>query len=143
MLQAIHKSMGRESFTDIRLYELLSSGFILMDDCYVLKKFYEGNKHIKASDFVDRTGYESFINSFHIDDYIEDDFLNQSIFCAKLLFEEWKKLSTNVSLEVIIIETDFGFNIKFHSIRDNEIWINEDDLDKFSESIMICRSTSP
>lgn len=139
MFHLVSRTLTKNSSIDNRLAELISDGFVTIGDCCVLNSLYENNRHIKPSDFEDKTGFECFVNSFHIDDYVEDDFLSQSLLFSDLLFQEWKSLMTDTSLEVIISETDFGINIKFHVMRDDEVWINDSDLDKFEEALFVCR----
>lgn len=133
-----------ESFLDKlqlnqELNEILKAGFTFVQDCWIMKSMYEGNLHIKLTDFPDKTGYECFINSIHIDDYFDSDLLFYAFVFVEKLSIEWKKLENQFSLEVIMSETDFGYNIKWHTVRVSEKWILEPDLNKFEEGITIFR----
>ncbi|SEI52191.1 hypothetical protein SAMN05216327_102202 [Dyadobacter sp. SG02] len=139
MFYLVNQMLTISNSIDDRLVELISGGFVVVDDCYILKSLYENNRHIKLREFEDKTGFECFVNSFHVDDYIEDDFLIQSLLFTGLLFQEWKGLSTNAILEVIVSETDFGMNVKFHAMRNGEVWANDSDLDEFEEALLVVR----
>jgi hypothetical protein len=140
MFQLILKHIGVGKKLAPSLLEIFSDGFLVMNDCYFLNKLFQQQAHINASDFVDKTGYECFINSLHIDDYVENDFFIQAMLLTERLISEWNKLNNHLILEVVLSETDFGVNVKFHVLRQNENWVNENELNKFSEAIMICRS---
>ena len=43
-------------------------------------------------------------------------------------------------LKSIISLTDYGASVRFHLIRQNEYWIEESDIDKFHEPILIFTS---
>lgn len=139
MFQLILRQIGVGKKLEPSLLEIFSDGFLVMNDCYFLKELFQQQTHANASDFVDKTGYECFINSLHIDDYVKNDFFIQAMFLTERVILEWNKLNNHLLLEVILSETDFGVNVKFHVLRQNEIWINENELNKFSEAVMICR----
>jgi len=42
---------------------------------------------------------------------------------------------------LVLSETDFGFNLKFHLLREEENWINENDIDKFEEALIVFKSS--
>lgn len=140
MFQLILRQIGIGERLESPLQEILSEGFLVINDCYVLKGLFEQQNHVSVSDFVDKTAYECFINSIHIDDYVKNDFFIQAMFLTERLILEWNKLTNHLVLQVIISETDFGVNVKFHVLRQNEIWIDGRELNKFSEAVMICRS---
>ncbi|MFN5310724.1 MAG: hypothetical protein ACK5C0_14840 [Candidatus Kapaibacterium sp.] len=119
------------------LRAIVESGFILHNGCYFLKSLYNKQTHIKESDFIDLTGFECFINSIHIDDYAEIDLFEQAILFADELINLWKNQKSGLVLKLILSETDFGFNVKFHTFRKGQDWIVEDELEKFEEAIIV------
>lgn len=119
------------------LQELLSEGFIFHKECYFLRSLYKQQNHINQSDFIDNTGYECFINSIHFDDYVNTDVLEQALLFSDNLIKVWNVQNNGLALKLILSETDFGFNLKFHLHREDEQWINENDIDKFDEALII------
>jgi hypothetical protein len=143
--QKLFSLLLKELSKDTTLHPKLSlflknNPFIFNNECYVLKKVMERNKHMQETDFIDKTGYECFINSIHIDDYINSDLLIQSILFIKKILLRWNKLNNNLTLRLILSETDFGFNIKFHVVRANEEWINPTTIVTRKEALLIIDS---
>ena len=137
MFHLLMKNVSSNKKLETSLQELVLSGFIEVDGCYFLQKLFNQQKHISSLDFIDKTGYECFVNSIHIDDYIEEDLFIQGLLYSDKIISEWLKLENNTTLEVILSETDFGFQIKFHVSRPNENWILESDLNIFKEALLI------
>lgn len=140
MLNLFIKKVAVNSKLCTPLQKLISGGFIFHNGCYFLRSLYGIQSHISESDFIDATGYECFINSIHIDDYVEIDLFEQAMLFADKLIELWKIQNNGLILTVILSETEFGFNIKFHTCRKNEQWINEDEMDKFEEAMILLNS---
>ena len=124
----------------ISLQKLLDSGFKNSNDCYFLETLFNQQSHIQQSDFIDKTGYECFINSIHIDDYVEKDYFEQAILFASNLVELWNCSNYGKKLLIIVSETDFGFNLKFHLKRESEQWIDIKDINKFEEALIVIHS---
>ena len=122
------------------LLHLSNGGFIENNGCYFLKKLYNINRHLKESNFPDKTGFECFVNSIHIDDYTNDDFLAQAIFFLNEIFINWSQDGDKI-LKGIIGQTEYGANIKFHVVRDGENWIDEKKIDEFKDGLIIQTST--
>jgi hypothetical protein len=122
------------------LAALLSDGFVIQGNCYFLKKLFDSQISVKKEDFIDCTGYECFINSIHIDDYVNSDFLDQAYFFLEEVFKLWNNSHNKLTLRGIISETEFGANIKFHVVRESEKWIVESEIENFEEAIIISNS---
>jgi hypothetical protein len=142
MFYLIFNSIFINQKLSLELSQFFNEGFVLINGCYFLKKLHKHNTKIFESHFIDKTGYESCVNSFHTDDYIKNDLFEQTILFSDLLIKEWQELKTNLNLIVIISQTDFGYNIKFHTERLNEKYINENELHKFNEAILIIKSNT-
>jgi hypothetical protein len=119
-----------------RLSFLLDKGIVEQNGCYFLRYFFP-RAHVSHGDFIDKTGCECFINSFHIDDYIDDHYLEEAFSYVFCLFEQWKAAHNSLRLKAIIAGTDSGANVRFHVIRDNERWVDEENLEQFEEGICI------
>jgi len=137
MLLCIFKQISENKKLNDNLNHLLLEGFLFYEDCCFLTTLYKQQNHINKSDFIDKTGYECFINSVHIDDYVEKDLFEQVILFSIKLIELWNNQNNKLILNMILSETDFGFNLKFHVYRENERWINENEICKFEEAIII------
>jgi hypothetical protein len=125
---------------DKKLTALLGDGFEFINGCIFLKSLYKNQGHIKENDFIDKTGFECFINSFHVDDYVDKDFISQGHLFLHKLFKKWNEYNGKPILKGILSETEYGANIKFHVVRENENWVDETNLNSFKEGIMILTS---
>ena len=124
---------------DTSLQQILNEGFLFMEECFFLRTFFP-LCHVQKSDFIDKTGYECFVNSFHTDDYVGNNHLQQSILFAEKLFEKWRNENRLEILKCIISKSEYGAVVKFHIIRLGEEWIDESNIDKFEEPICILTS---
>jgi len=140
MLMILVKKVVLNYKLNTSLLELLSEGFIIYKGCYFLKSLHKIQGHINEFDFTDATGYECFINSIHIDDYVDNDVLEQALLFSDSLINEWNAQNNGLILKLILSETDFGFNLKFHLRREKEDWINEKDINKFEEALIVFNS---
>lgn len=111
----------------------LDTGFVQKDGytfLIALAKSRPSNKHI-----FDKTGVECFVNSFHIDDYVSERYLDHAcLFCNSLL-RKWAMKKNDQKLNVIISTDDFGAVIKFHIKRQDEHWLNYD-LESYNEPVL-------
>lgn len=123
-----------------RLAEIVNQGFLIEKGCYLLVYFKQLSQHLKETDFVDQTGFECFVNSFHVDDFVQEDLLPQAMAFSKALLAKWKRLRSKEVLEIIVGETDFGFNIKAHVKRNGELWIDPQDIENFDEGLLLVSS---
>lgn len=110
-------------------------GFIRVDGCVFLAGLFKGNPGI--NNHFDKTGIECFVNSFHVDDYVSERYLDYScLFCNEIL-SQWERNNDNKAeyLNVIISLDDFGAVIKVHMKREGENWLNSN-LDKYEDAIL-------
>ncbi|MBT6435115.1 MAG: hypothetical protein HOK28_18605 [Deltaproteobacteria bacterium] len=124
------------------LKKLASEGFTQVDDFVFLKHCYKTNTNVSAESFPDATGYECFINSIHIDDYVSCDYLAQAVLFTRSLFESFNDLGLQSSLVCVMSMDELGLNIKFYLARINELYLNED-LDGYDEAVLIIDSSEP
>ena len=140
LLELFFKKIIPNQVLDVSLRHILKNGFMIRDQCYILKELYQ--PHIKISDCFNRIGYECFTNSIHIDDYVSDNIFEQTLLFIENLIQIWDQLQNGLNLKILLGQTDFGFNIKFHIERIGEEWINENELHIFDEAILIITSGS-
>lgn len=119
---------------------LLTDGFVIQEECYFLKKLHLPNTSTSKKDFVDKTGYECFVNSIHTDDYVTADFVIQAYLFLDEIFKRWNSSFDNLTLRGIISQTEFGANVKFHVVRGSEKWIIENQVENFEDALIISES---
>jgi hypothetical protein len=122
------------------LKSVVEEGFLASDGCFLLARLLQHQINVKLDDFPDRTGYECYINSIHIDDYVKVDFLGAGIGLLWGLFNWWEcNFQSDVVLNAIISSEDMGVIIKFHVLRENESWVSEN-LEKYEDEILVIDS---
>jgi hypothetical protein len=125
---------------DSSLVSLLEDGFIVQDGCVFLSAFFSSETSVTKNSFPDNTGFECFVNSFHIDDYVEDNYLENTMLFIEKLFLVWRLLDYKMDINVIVSLNDFGAVVRFHVIRECENWISSD-LEEYEEGILIANSS--
>jgi len=118
------------------LMEIIEQGFIEKEDSILSKKLSEANSTLSSYDFEDSTAYECFVNSLHIDDYVEELFLEYSIAFSNNLLNKWDSKKTNTKINVIITLDDLGGVVKFYLTRKGKSWL-EDDLTQYTQPLLI------
>jgi hypothetical protein len=124
------------------LKKLASEGFTQVDNFVFLKHYYKANTNVNAESFPDATGYECFINSIHIDDYVSCDYLAQAVLFSRSLFQSFNDLELKSSLVCVMSMDELGLNIKFYLARINESYLNND-LNGYDEAVLIVDSNEP
>jgi len=122
------------------LSQIVLGGFIELENCFLLRNLSDPQMHIKRSDFFDDTAYECFINSIHVDNYVNGDFLEQGMLLMEDVFKIWKVYNVEKKLKCILSQTEFGVNVKFHVKRDDPKWIDESDIEGFEEAVIVFES---
>ena len=133
-------SRGEESLAE-SLLDLLAGGFVIDDGCAFLAALKTRGGNSRLDSFPDRTGYECFINSIHIDDYVASDFVLQACLFVETLFESWRGAEGTGcrKLQAIISCDEFGAVVKFCLVRDGESWLS-DNLEEYEEGILVADS---
>lgn len=115
------------------------SGFYQKDGCKFLKYFEEMKTNVDLSHFADRTGYECFINSIHIDDFVDSNWLGGALRFARQLLDCWLVASHSEVLQVIVACNEMGVTVKAHVIRAGESWLS-DDLEEYEDAVLLATS---
>lgn len=123
------------------LLELILQGFYMKDGCFFLTELEKRKTNATLSNFQDKTGYECFINSLHIDDYVQDHYLEYSCLFVNEIFNSWKKSGLEKAIVAIVSIDELGAVVKIHLARNNEKWLG-DDLDLYEEAIFTIDSFS-
>ncbi|WP_145524684.1 hypothetical protein [Yersinia rohdei] len=122
-------------FLTDELNEIIDKGFVNKDGCVFLAALEKMQTNVYLTNFEDKIGFECFINSFHIDDYVANRYLDYAcLFCNQIL-RLWIRGNSFEKLNAIISLDEFGAAIKFHIKRHNISWL-ADDLNKYEEAIL-------
>lgn len=105
------------------LSELLELGFFEMNGCVFIQSLKDKCLSVSQASFPDKTGLECFVNSVHIDDYVEFDFISYALLFIEKCFELWRVSAGGGKLAVIMSGDEFGVVVKFHILREGESWL--------------------
>jgi len=122
-----------------KLLDMLCLGFSIENECVFLASLATKRRNVNKDDFPDKTGWECFVNSIHIDDYCSSAYILNSLIFLDDLFKKWRERREGV-LQAIVSSDEFGANVKFHLLRDGESWVDHD-LEKYEDPILVLDST--
>ena len=122
------------------LLEFAENGFFVKNNFYFLNKCFDIATNATLDNFPDSTGYECFINSINVDDYVEDEFLEHGVCLVRKVFSKWRSLRFEKELRAILSMDEFGLKIKFHVFRNGESWLDSE-LEDYEEAVMLISST--
>ncbi|MEB6380845.1 hypothetical protein MXM41_18220 [Leclercia adecarboxylata] len=132
------KILQNAQWNDLALPEELSSwvdkGFVKQRNCVFLAALF--HSYPKDEYLFDKTGVECFVNSFHIDDYVAERYLEYSCLFCNAIFNKWHQEGNSEKLNMIVSMDEFGAVIKFHVIRQGENWLSHD-LEKYEDAIFV------
>ena len=123
------------------LLALLQPGFVEVDGCFFLKTLALAETNVSTQNFPDKTGYECFINSIHIDDYVQGDFLDYSILFAEKAFEIWRSSGCPGEILAIVTCDEFGASVKIHQKRSGESWLGSN-LEAYEDAVLLADSAT-
>jgi hypothetical protein len=110
----------------------------LVSDCVLLKSESERNKHLKVSDFPDRTGFECFVNHVHLPFTGSNESLTSCLRYAATVQEALIPFTRDRHFRVIVtLPDDDDCTVRFHQIRPGENWITEELEGYKSEAILV------
>ncbi|MBR7963040.1 hypothetical protein [Burkholderia latens] len=115
------------------LKSIADSGFWLHDECYLLRALL-GSTNVTPETFPDRTGYECFVNSLHVEDYDSESPLTQAILFVKEAFSVWNATQRVLQLTAIVSADEFSVVTKFHVRRPKEQWLSNN-IDGYDDPI--------
>ncbi len=120
---------------------MIELGFLAGDGFVLLAAMANRGTNATPDDFPDKTGYECFINSIHVDDYVDADYLVYACRLVEDFFAAWRRTEKKEVLRAIISSDEFGATVKFHVHRDFESWISED-IEAYENAVLVADSTS-
>lgn len=132
MLQALHDAHWYDLELPTELSVWVGKGFINKNGCVFLAALFNGYPSDK--NLIDKTGVECFINSFHIDDYVSERYLDYSCLFCNTILSKWALEECCEKLNMIVSMDEFGAVIKFHVLRDGEEWLGNN-LERYEEAV--------
>lgn len=127
-----------------RLRQLVEAPFVRGEGVLLLEPLVGQNTGPDA--FQDHTGYEAFVNAFHVEDYIDSDSERRDEDTSELMrqgskaaLELSKRLENEGMYRVVLsFDNEFpGMTLRFFESREGEPWISED-LDEYPlEGILV------
>ncbi|XHF34255.1 hypothetical protein OXH62_04700 [Pseudomonas chlororaphis] len=120
------------------LERIARSDFVERDGCIFIAAL-NPQSHMSLDSFPDRTGYECFVNSVHIDDYVSDDLLATAISWLSLVLDQWNKFGLPGVLQGSVSTDEFGATVKVHVLRPDEPWVG-DDLEGYEQAVLTVNS---
>lgn len=121
------------------LTKIVSDGFVEVQGCFVLRHFFETNKHVMVSDFVDKIAFECFLNHIHIDDYAEENLLWAGLKFTDALVTTWRNADYNATLNVIVAIDEMNVTVRCHVDRPPLSWLSPN-LEGYDEGILVVTS---
>jgi hypothetical protein len=110
--------------------------FEYVHDSVLLKQEFHGSRHVKASDFPDRTGYESFINHVHLRFDQTRESLVSCLRYAQALQTGLARLQPRRHFQIIVAVGEDDCAVRFHEVRSGESWVAEN-LEGYSEAVLV------
>lgn len=120
----------------VGLCDVLRKGFQFRDGCLFLTHFAHRAAIESIDAFPDRTGYECFVNSFHVDEFAEERFIDVARLFVDECFRSWSSELLGVRYRAIVSGDDTDVVVKIHCSRDGESWLS-DDLENCDEAVLV------
>ena len=132
-------SLGEQKLAP-ELQGFLIAGFVEINGCFLIKSLKELCLTISEENFPDKTGFECFVNSVHVDDFVASDYLANAILFVDAAFQEWRNGSLNSILQAIVCKDEFGALVKLHLCRIGESWVGRN-LEGYEDAMFVADST--
>jgi hypothetical protein len=120
-------------------FRLLARSLKRVEDCVFFHELAIGLNHLSRP--ITGTEYEASVNLIRIKDYAEPEYLTTpegvartTLACAEYLVDSLRAFSPDDRFRVIVStrEDDGSARLGFHTVRDDESWL-DDDLDGYQE----------
>ena len=144
LLKGIELKSLEENFPLPRNIQTLAENvFLDANDCILLQELAEQGKFVQLEDFPDKTGYECFVNKFHVEDYLaksvfsQQDLLKHAMAFAYKLEGTLLAKYSDISFELVISIQKLSCVAYLHIIRENEAWVAQDIESYRSEGVLV------
>jgi hypothetical protein len=122
------------------LNAIVDRGFNVREGCYFLAALLPAAKNVTRDSFPDRTGYECFVNSIHVEDYDNKAPLCQAIQFVICAFSAWRAAVPALTLMSVVSADEFSVVVKFHVKRPAEQWLSEN-IEGYEDPILSVESS--
>lgn len=120
------------------LEEIVSEGFIEIDGCFLSKKLFSYCQSNFLGNFEDEISFECFVNSFHMDDYVNERYFEYSIIFSNSIIKKWnEKYDGKLNIIISLDDETLLPTIKFHVKREGLSWLDEYNLDASIQALLI------
>jgi hypothetical protein len=124
------------------LIRILSEGWVRDGDACLLKAMIEGSREIKLQQFPDLTGYEAFINQFHLDEHLPSAPLEEVVqtglaFAERMLSLSRSELAGLPIYGILVVRNANESTLRFHRVRPGEEWLARDLESYVEEAIAV------
>lgn len=139
------------STLSLGLSELICNGIVVDQGFFLFRSFHDtkniiDKKWVKEI-YIDETGFECSVNSFHLEDYYDRSFksFEQVANIGFELMTEFGKYWDEkfeepcVAILTISLDTEFAPDavFRFHKKREKQYWIDPNEIENSSEAVMI------
>lgn len=138
------EKISESPFLSSGLNELIQNGFICARGFIFWKSLFRDgalpNEDFIKKHYLDASGYESAVNKIHIEDYCEDETLENALAFLNVFENKWKASFKERCVAIIGIDDgEFGLScsFRFHVRRDSEKWIDVKNINALSDPILI------
>ncbi len=116
---------------------LSRTSFILEEDCYFVEYLYNKRGNATLSLFQDETGYECYVNHFHVDDYHGEDKVMACVKLCVVMSERWRTTEFGwLPLRQIVSFDGASWAYRCHVVRNGQSW-HPHDLDQYEDPVMV------
>lgn len=134
-------SKKRNQIHDEKLISLVKEGYLLENGCTFLKSLVKYS-YSELLNFSDKTGYECFVNKFHLCDLIGEknlklsDIVYQGLLTSYLMADSLYNLNELNYMIIASIDLEVeDFTLRFHTMREEESYLL-DDLEQYEQPII-------
>jgi hypothetical protein len=152
-MEALYQQVRQDNLDDPKglsqkLQQLLASPFMEEEGCVFLAQLRTRVPTVKLADFQDRTAYECYVNHIHVEDYSENGgflplpMLGYGMAVAQSLRDRLVKEKQGKHFHVIVNFDGDHCDVRFHTVRLDETWLNPD-LEEYTQEALAVLDTTP
>ncbi|AIJ09116.1 MULTISPECIES: hypothetical protein [Edwardsiella] len=120
------------------LNEIVEQGFVELHGCFFSKKLFSYCNSVTPDVFEDEIAFECFVNSIHIEDYVNEKYLQYSIVFCNAIIKKWNENYGNCLSVIVSLDDETLLpTIKFHLKRKGVSWLDEDNLDSSIQAVLV------
>jgi hypothetical protein len=152
-MEALYQQVRQDNLDDPKalsqkLQQLLASPFLEEESCVFLAQLRARVPTVKLADFQNRTAYECYVNHIQVEDYSENGgflplpMLGYGMAVAQSLRDRLVKEKQEKHFHVIVNFDGDHCDVRFHTVRLDEEWLNPD-LEEYTQEALAVLDTTP